>query len=38
MNRPLRTDMNLAMAVAKSLDKPIFLYTEHTEDTVFFVE
>ena len=26
------------MAVAKSLDKPIFLYTEHTNNTVFSVE
>ena len=26
------------MAVAKSLDKPIFLDTEHTDNTVFSVE
>ena len=28
----------LRMDVAKSLDKPIFLYTEHTDNTVFSVE
>ena len=26
------------MAVAQSLDKPIFLYTEHTDNTVVSVE